>query len=85
MMGRTVSTLASFVLAACGTRQPQPTAFEREAARYEFIKKHGASVEDRCAEAQRVKDAASAEQRPDDYDLWKMTAEADCLDASMKL
>lgn len=69
-----VALLIGAALLLAGCRDQLQDAKDR----YDFLASHGASDADKCAQAQKVADAAADQKRGDDYSFWRIRANLDC-------
>ena len=53
--------------------------FDKAKADFELREKNGATDAELCVAAGKVKDAAAADGRSDDYTLWRTTESLHCL------
>lgn len=68
------TVLVVLTLSGCGQSE-----FDRTKADFELREKNGATDAELCVAAGKVKDAAAAQGRSDDYTLWRTKESLHCL------
>ena len=67
----------AMALQGCGKRESE---YEQAKARYDFLKAHRATAAELCEEGKKVV-AAAADERHENFDIIKITHDADCTAA----